>query len=114
MRLAEFNATYGSTEVFEARIQESEIAFENCLSDLKDAVLEALFAASLLQHTPRMALGYAWDYQIKHQRSWMEENLEFEITNDLFTLDVDALREGKVRFVPCEGVTIKDMHRRTL
>ena len=111
--IEDFNATYGSTTVFEARVTETSLVLDNAL---EDAAQEPLLAASLLHHTTRMALGFAWEYQIKHRRAWMEENLEFEITNDLFTLSFEALREGKVRFVPCEGVKIQDMwpYHRTL
>lgn len=93
--IKDFNATYGSTEVFEARIQESEIAFENCLKDLKDPAREALFAASLLQHTERMALGYAWDYYYTNPQIYGKK-----ITNDRFTLSIADLHLGKIVFVP--------------
>lgn len=95
--IEDFNATYGSTAVFEARIQDSELAYENCLKDLKDPAREALFAASLLQHTPRMALGYAWDYHYKNPRTYGHNQ---EITNDLFTLSIADLHLGKIVFVP--------------
>jgi hypothetical protein len=90
-----FNATYGSTEGFEARIQASELAFENCLKDIKDPAREAIFAASLLQHTSRMALGYAWDYHYKNPRTYGKK-----ITNDKFTLSIADLHLGKIVFVP--------------
>ena len=110
-RIDEFNATYASTTDFEAKVNASDLALDLAL---EDSSKEALFAASLLHHSKHIALGFAWEYHCKHPRTWMQENLEFEITNDLFTLDVVALHKGKVRFVPCEGVTIKDMHRRAL
>ncbi len=92
-----FNATYGSPAVFEARIRDSELAFENCLKDFNDPAKEALFAASLLQHTERMALGYAWDYHYKNPRTYGQQ---IEITNDRFTLSIADLHLGKIVFVP--------------
>lgn len=93
--IKDFNATYGSPAVFEARIQASELAFENCLHDLKDPAREAIFAASLLQHTERMALGYAWDYYYKNPQIYGKQ-----ITKDLFTLSIADLHLGKIVFVP--------------
>jgi hypothetical protein len=90
-----FNATYGSTEGFEARIQASELAFENCLKDPKNTVYQAIFAFSLLQHTDRMASGYAWDYYYKNPQIYVKK-----ITNDKFTLSIADLHLGKIVFVP--------------
>ena len=93
--IEKFNATYGSTEVFEARIQASEIAFENCLKKPQNTVYQTIFALSLLQHTERMALGYAWDYYYKNPQIYGKK-----ITNDRFTLSIADLHLGKIVFVP--------------
>jgi hypothetical protein len=92
----EFNDTYGSSAVFEARIHDSEIAYEKSLQFPQDAELEAIFARTLLKHTPRMALSYAWDYHYKNPRTYGHN---IEITNDLFTLSFKDLEYGKIVFV---------------
>lgn len=92
----EFNATYGSSTVFEARIHESEIAYEKSLQSPLNSELEAIFARTLLKHTKRMALGYAWDYHYKNPRTYGHD---IEITNDLFTLSFEELEYGKIVFV---------------
>jgi hypothetical protein len=106
MRLADFNAAYSSTADFEAKVNASDRALDHLLKAPHYRTREALFAKSLLHHSKSMALSFAWDYQYKYPRTWIERDMEFEITNDVFTLSFDALREGKVLFVPCDDVQI--------
>jgi len=88
--------TYTSTEDFEAKFMVSTLALEKCLHDPQDAELEAIFAISLLKHTKRMALRFAWDYHYNNPRTYNNE----EITADLFTLSFSALHTGKIVFLP--------------
>ncbi len=92
----DFNTTYGSSNVFNARINDSEIAYEKSLQSPLDPELEAIFARTLLKHTKRMALSYAWDYHYKNPRTYGND---IEITNDLFTLSFEDLEYGKIVFV---------------
>ena len=108
VRLAEFNIAYSSTRDFEAKMNTSDLALDHLLKAPHHRTREALFAKSLLHHSKHIALGFAWDYHLKYPRTWIERDMEFEITNDVFTLCFDALREGKVLFVPCEGVIINE------
>ncbi len=88
-------APYTSTEDFENKFMASTLALEKCLHDPQDAELEAIFAISLLKHTKRMALRFAWDYHFKIPQTYNNE----EITADLFTLSFDDLPMGKIIFL---------------
>ena len=93
--MAQFHAPYTSTSDFEAKFMASMIALNKCVKDPQNTELEAIFATSLLSHTKRIALRFAWDYHYKIPQTYNNE----EITADLFTLSFDDLHIGKIVFL---------------
>ena len=93
--MTQFHAPYTSTEDFETKFMASTLALNKCVKDPQDMKLEAIFATSLLAHTKRMALRFAWDYHSKIPQTYNNK----EITVDLFTLSFDDLPMGKIVFL---------------
>jgi hypothetical protein len=93
--ICEFHTNYTSVEDFETKFIASTLALKNCVQDPQNTTLEAIFATSLLSHTKRFALRFAWDYHYKIPQICGN----YEITKDLFTLSFDDLQTGKIVFI---------------
>jgi hypothetical protein len=93
--ICNFHTKYTSTSDFENKFIASVVALEKCVQDPQNTELEAIFAISLLYHTKRIALRFAWDYHSKIPQTYGN----YEITNDSFTLSFDDLQTGKIVFI---------------
>jgi hypothetical protein len=93
--ICDFHTNYKSTADFENKFIDSIVALEKCVQDPQNTELEAIFATSLLSHTKRFALRFAWDYHYKIPQT----DGNYDITNDLFTLSFDDLQIGKIVFI---------------